>query len=108
MNLYENYMKHYNAIETINKKVALMVGKSGLEAEVAKILRSAQRYERHATKIEKFVISLALSHTDIDTRRAMQDIYKNNPSVRRRTVVRLMESEQLKPLFQSMEYNVRG
>ena len=108
MNLYDNYMKYYNAIETINKKVVLMVGQSGLESEVAKVLRSAQRYERHATKIEKFVISLSLSQTDIDTRRAMQDIYKNNPPVRRRTVVRLMQSEQLKPLFQSMEYNVRA
>lgn len=108
MNLYENYIKHYNVIETINKKVALMVGQPGLESELAKTLRSAQRYERHATKMEKFVISLALSQTDTDTRRAMQDIYKNNPSVRRRTVVRLMQSEQLRPVFQAMEYNVRA
>lgn len=108
MNLYENYMKYYNAIETVNKKVVLMVGQSGMEAEVAKLLRSAQRYERHTTKIEKFVVSLALSQTDIDTRRAMQEAYKNNPAVRRRTVVRLMQSEQLTPLFQSMEYRVRA
>lgn len=108
MNLYDNYMKHYGALETVYKKIAVMVGKPGLEDEVAKMLRSSQRLERHAVKIEKFVISLSLSQADIDTRRAMQDVFKSNPIVRRRTVVQLMNVPELQTLFKRMDYKARA
>lgn len=108
MNLYDNYMKHYNALATVHNKIACMVGKPGLEDEVAKMLRSSQRLERHAVKIEKFVISLSLSQADIDTRRAMQDVFKSNPIVRRRTVVRLMADPELQKLFKRMDYKARA
>lgn len=108
MNLYDNYMKHYTALTTVHKKIAAMVGKPGLEDEVAKMLRCSQRLERHVVKIEKFVVSLSLSQTDIDTRRAMQDVFKSNPIVRRRTVVRLMENPELHSLFKRMDYKARA
>ena len=108
MNLYDNYMKHYEVLETVNKKIGVMVGKPGLEDEVAKLLRSHKRVDRHATRIEKFVISLSLSQTDTDTRRAMQDVFKSNPIVRRRTVVRLMAEPELQKLFKSMDYRARA
>lgn len=108
MNLYDNYMKHYTALSAVHKKIAVMVGKPGLEDEVAKMLRSSQRLERHAVKIEKFVVSLSLSQTDTDTRRAMQDVFKSNPIVRRRTVVRLMANPELQPLFKRMDYKARA
>ena len=108
MNLYDNYMKHYTALATVHKKIAAMVGKPGLEDEVANMLRSSQRLERHAVKIEKFVVSLSLSQADIDTRRAMQDVFKSNPIVRRRTVVRLMENPELQSLFKRMDYKARA
>lgn len=104
MTLYQNYMKHIKTLNSINKRIAVMVGEIGLEDEVARLVRSSTRYDRHARKIEKFVVSLALSQADVDERRAMQESFKSSPTVLRRTVVRLMEHH--KDLFDKITYNV--
>lgn len=104
MTLYQNYMKHIKTLNAINKRMTEMVGEIGLEGEVARLVRSTVRYDRHARKIEKFVVSLALSQADVDERRTMQESFKSSPIVLRRTVVRLME--QHKDLFDKITYNV--
>lgn len=104
MTLYQNYMKCIKTLNSINKRMAVMIGKLGWEDEVSHLARPFIRYERHARKIEKFVVSLALSQADIDERRAMQECFKSSPTALRRTVVRLMEKH--KDLFDKITYNV--
>ena len=97
-------MKHIKTLDLINKRMVAMAGEIGVEYDLARLVRSTTRYDRHARKIEKFVVSLALSQADVDERRALQESFKSSPTVLRRTVVRLME--QHKDLFDKITYNV--